>query len=333
MKRVHSVSDINDGANGHGTGPGNVLGNMTSRFLSAVGFLTKIPVPGWALMDQSSLAASPSYFPAVGAVIGFGLAVCDSFFTWLFSLPVVCVLDLTLLFAVTGGMHCDGLIDTADGLLGGTIREDALRIMRDSRIGAMGAITVVLLFLSKYALLISLPDLPVEAGKLASLGIAHSMCNVLAGVQAGAVRLGITGLLGRLNLARGVPSCCILPVGGRLAALLLAPVMGRWAMLLAISIFPYARKESGMGTVFACAGRESGKDQGQEQQQGQPVVHDHTKRQSQEQGNNRRPRRRLYVPAALIALMGTGVAGIRGAFAFVLCSLVTLLWGEKYRPF
>jgi adenosylcobinamide-GDP ribazoletransferase len=310
MKPAHSVFDVNDGASGRGAGPGSGLGNMGRRFLSAVGFLTKIPVPGWVLMDQLSLAASPPYFPVVGAAIGFGLAVFDCLFTWQFPLPVACVLDLILLFAVTGGMHCDGLIDTADGLLGGTTREDALRIMRDSRIGAMGAIAVVLLILFKYSLLISLPALPFETGRLALSEISNNLCKASANVfQIGAVKLRVAGFLGRLNLA--------LPLKGRLPALFLAPVMGRWAMLLAIFVFPYARKESGIGTVFACAGQEPGKDQGQKQ----------------EQGNNCGPRSGLYISFALAALLGLGVAGIRGVFAFALCSLVTLLWGRKVSAF
>ncbi|HHY12235.1 MAG TPA: adenosylcobinamide-GDP ribazoletransferase [Firmicutes bacterium] len=309
---------------------------MTSRLLSAAGFLTKIPVPGWALMDQASLAASPPYFPAVGAGIGIGLAAFDRLVARLFPLPVACILDLVLLFVVTGGMHCDGLIDTADGLLGGTTREDALHIMRDSRIGAMGAIAAVLLILAKYALLISLPVLLSGTWRLAVSEISNSLCKTSAGaLQIGIVKLRITGFPGRLNLAGSLLPFHILPLRGRLPALLLAPVMGRWVMLLAISIFPYARKENGMGIVFASSGREFGKAQGQkqEQEQGRRAVHDQGKGQNQKQGNDRRLRSRLYVSAVVTVILGTVVAGTRGALAFTLCSLVTLLWGRRVSAF
>lgn len=221
---------------------------MKSRFLAAIGFLTKIPVPERFQMDQDSLAESSRYFPIVGLVASLGLAGFDYLATRFFPLRVACVLDIFFLFVITGGMHLDGLIDTADGLLGGRTREDALSIMRDSRIGAMGAITVVLLILSKYALLVSLP------------------------------------------------------VNDRVPALILAPVLGRWAMLLGVACFPYARQERGMGTVFVCS------------RNGQESVS---------------PLKRLCVPAVLTILPVVGVARSRGVCALIICSFVSLACSRK----
>lgn len=59
---------------------------------------------------------------------------------------MVAFLSLVLLALVTGGLHEDGLADSADGLFGGRDREHALTIMKDSRIGSYGVIALVISF-------------------------------------------------------------------------------------------------------------------------------------------------------------------------------------------
>ncbi|MDP2943504.1 MAG: adenosylcobinamide-GDP ribazoletransferase, partial [Candidatus Omnitrophota bacterium] len=56
---------------------------------------------------------------------------------------------------ITGGIHLDGFADTCDGFYGKRSREDILKIMRDSHIGAMGATSLTALLLLKFAILSS----------------------------------------------------------------------------------------------------------------------------------------------------------------------------------
>jgi adenosylcobinamide-GDP ribazoletransferase len=70
---------------------------------------------------------------------------------------VVDFLVMALLVALSGGIHLDGLADTVDGLWGGRDREQALKIMRDSHIGAFGVIALVLVLMAKYLVLTHLP--------------------------------------------------------------------------------------------------------------------------------------------------------------------------------
>jgi adenosylcobinamide-GDP ribazoletransferase len=58
---------------------------------------------------------------------------------------------------ITGGLHEDGLADTADGFGGGWSKEQILLILRDSRIGSYGAIALTLSLLARWLLLASLP--------------------------------------------------------------------------------------------------------------------------------------------------------------------------------
>lgn len=124
--------------------------------VAAIRFLTVFPLPGRWGADERSLAGSVPFFPFVGLLIGavagaaaWGLA---------FALPPApaAALVALLLALASRGLHLDGMADTMDGLLGGATREKALEIMRDSRIGTMGAGAVFAILLLKTSALASL---------------------------------------------------------------------------------------------------------------------------------------------------------------------------------
>ena len=132
------------------------------HYLLAIQFFTRIPVTGrlaeWVGFSPDMLRASAAHFPGVGVVIGgaaaalFGLLVLllpDTPFTALVAAALSTVATVWL----TGGFHEDGLADVADGLGGSYDRDRALEIMKDSRVGAFGAMALVLALLCKVALL------------------------------------------------------------------------------------------------------------------------------------------------------------------------------------
>ena len=131
------------------------------HFLLALQFFTRIPVTGrlavWVGFSPAMLRASAAYFPAVGVVIGCLVVALSA--TLMYYLPtayaplVAAALGTAWSVWLTGAFHEDGLADVADGLGGSYDRERALIIMKDSRVGAFGAIAVVLALLSKVALL------------------------------------------------------------------------------------------------------------------------------------------------------------------------------------
>jgi len=96
------------------------------------------------------------YFPVAGLVIGLMLVLCDYVFSIVWPVTIVSVLDVLLLAVLSGGLHLDGLGDTADGLLSHRSLEQALTIMRDSRIGVMGLVAIVFILSIKWASLQSL---------------------------------------------------------------------------------------------------------------------------------------------------------------------------------
>lgn len=99
-----------------------------------------------------------AWYPLAGWLLGGGLVLADLGLSPWLEPVVVDGLLVTMLVALTGGLHQDGLADTLDGLAGGKSPEDRLAIMRDPRIGAIGATGLVLALLLRYAGLLALPE-------------------------------------------------------------------------------------------------------------------------------------------------------------------------------
>lgn len=124
--------------------------------LAAVGFLTIFPVPLAERERTTRLNESVAFFPVVGLLIGLVVATLDSVFR-VFAPPLLAsALIVVALAAVSGGLHLDGLADTADGFFSSRPREKILEIMRDSRTGPMGVTAIVCVVLVKFAAISSI---------------------------------------------------------------------------------------------------------------------------------------------------------------------------------
>ena len=118
------------------------------HLISAFQFLTILPLGKPRELDASKTTPC---FPFVGLVIGLILLLADYLFSKLWPVSVASVLDIMLLAILSGGLHLDGLGDTADGLFSHKSPERALAIMRDSRIGAMGLLAILFVLALKWA--------------------------------------------------------------------------------------------------------------------------------------------------------------------------------------
>lgn len=123
---------------------------------AAFQLLTRIPVPVQIPFTPDVLARSVAAYPLVGTVCGLLTAGAG----WLLqeAVPPMPAAVLTLLawIMLSGGLHLDGLMDTADGVLSHRSRERMLEIMKDSRVGAMGVLAAVIVLLLKFSLLAEL---------------------------------------------------------------------------------------------------------------------------------------------------------------------------------
>jgi len=162
-------------------------------FIEAIRFLTIIPLPGIPPMDEQSVARAIPWFPIAGLVIGGALVATDLIARPLWGNLTAAVMVMAIWGIITGGLHLDGLSDTFDAVMSWRSRERKLEIMKDSRIGAMGALALIVLIMLKVALIAEATN--------------------------------------------------VWP------ALLLAPMLGRWADCYGIYRFPAAR-EGGLGRTF-----------------------------------------------------------------------------------
>ncbi len=125
----------------------------TKAFFLALSLLTRLPIPQLDKVEPHDSGRSALFYPAVGLIIGLVLYLPLLLFPQ--ASPLLLAAIITVIWAIiTGGLHLDGLADSADGWLGGTSdKEKTLEIMKDPVVGAAGAIAIVCILLLKFAVL------------------------------------------------------------------------------------------------------------------------------------------------------------------------------------
>lgn len=149
----------------------------------ALSFLTRLPVAPVMDLPANGLAGAMRAFPVAGVVVGL-IGGCVFWASAQILTPVLGgLLAVLATMALTGGLHEDGLADTADGF-GGRDREKRLEIMRDSRVGTFGVLALVL-------------SVGLRAAALAGLA-TPPVLGLLALVAAGALSRAVMPLAMRL---------------------------------------------------------------------------------------------------------------------------------------
>jgi adenosylcobinamide-GDP ribazoletransferase len=128
---------------------------MIKDLAAALQFLTILPLGKAG--DFPGHRTVP-YFPVAGLILGLLLALVDWALQYIFPQSIVSLIDLVFLAVLTGALHLDGLADTADGLFSHRSREEALRIMKDSRVGTMGLLALIFILATKWAGITSLNE-------------------------------------------------------------------------------------------------------------------------------------------------------------------------------
>jgi len=126
-------------------------------FLTAVQYLTRLPTPALPDFRPDWLPQSARYFPLVGALVG----ALNAGIWWLLGhwLPAAVTVGLMIALSllITGAFHEDGFADTCDGFGGGVTADRVLAIMKDSRVGAYGAIGICVMLGLKWATCAAIP--------------------------------------------------------------------------------------------------------------------------------------------------------------------------------
>ncbi|CAN5262263.1 adenosylcobinamide-GDP ribazoletransferase [soil metagenome] len=133
---------------------------VLTKFIHTASYVTIIPLarllPASAV-NEDSLKGLALYLPSVGLMIGFMLAVTCLALEALHTANFLLATLITILWlTITGGLHFDGLMDTADGILSHRSKERMLEIMQDSRVGNFAVMVGVAAFALKVAALTAL---------------------------------------------------------------------------------------------------------------------------------------------------------------------------------
>lgn len=174
---------------------------MLKPLLLAISFLTRLPVPDLGKLEAADFARAALFYPLVGLLIG-GL-LCLPLLAFPDAAPLVLAAILTVLWAaLTGGLHLDGLADSADAWLGGFGDEEKThRILKDPLVGAAGVIAIAGVLLLKFAALTALLEqgqwLPILLAPLVGRALILLLFLTTPYVRAGGLASAVTQHLPR----------------------------------------------------------------------------------------------------------------------------------------
>jgi len=130
------------------------INKQLHSFYIALSFLTRIRTPLEDNITQKQMGDAIVYYPLVGFLMGLSFYLITQlifFFSTDFPPDVLAAVLLILWVLITGGLHIDGLADSADAWIGGlNDRERTLEIMKDPYCGPIGVAVVVLVLLLKW---------------------------------------------------------------------------------------------------------------------------------------------------------------------------------------
>jgi adenosylcobinamide-GDP ribazoletransferase len=112
-----------------------------NSFISAISFLTIIRLP----LTAFNPAGATAYFPLAGVIIGLTLYLIS-----FINSPITPLLLIICLAVITGALHLDGIADTSDAIFSHRSLNEKLTIMKDSHIGTMGVVALIIVILAKF---------------------------------------------------------------------------------------------------------------------------------------------------------------------------------------
>jgi adenosylcobinamide-GDP ribazoletransferase len=151
-----------------------LLQQQFELLLCATQFLTRIPIPPQPGFSADWINRSARYFPLVGQFTGLVAAMVLLLAAQFWSGFIAGLLALLTAVLITGALHEDGLADTADGLGGGRDAAHRMSIMKDSRIGTYGVLSLGFGTALKLVSLASLSPWAAAWSLIAAHGVARA---------------------------------------------------------------------------------------------------------------------------------------------------------------
>lgn len=207
-------------------------------FWIALQFLSSFPVRLPGMPEPQAMGRSLLFYPLVGVLFGVVLMGLNALLSGAPAMLHAALL-LTAWVLLSGGLHLDGLADSADAWLGGFgDRERTLSIMRDPRSGPIAVVTLILVLLLKFAALLALIESQSSIALLLAPVIARgSMLGLFMGTPY--IRAGGLGQALADHLPRSAGWQVLLI--GAVGCVLIAGLSGLYALVAAVTGFFWLR--------------------------------------------------------------------------------------------
>ncbi|MGB0496558.1 MAG: adenosylcobinamide-GDP ribazoletransferase [Kangiellaceae bacterium] len=148
------------------------LNKQLNLVLIAIAFFTRIPVPKSVDFSQQNLNHASRYFSLVGWLIGILCSLVLVLSSSIFTMEIAIIISMVFSVFLTGCFHEDGLADTCDGFGGGWEKQQKLSIMKDSRLGTYGAVSIWFALSFKLLLLVQIYNVSIQLIMFAII-VAH----------------------------------------------------------------------------------------------------------------------------------------------------------------
>jgi adenosylcobinamide-GDP ribazoletransferase len=217
-RRDPPAAEVTGGPGRPGTGPRP----RTPSWRVALSLFTVIPAGVGGDLDEGTAARAVFWLPVIGAGLGLAGGAAMVFVAAGQRSPerqlLGAALAMMLLALATGGLHLDGLADTADGLGSRRPADQALEIMRRSDAGPLGVATLVLVLLVQVCALASLPRGWGGAAGLVLAAVTSRVAVVLATGSPSARPTGFGALVAGRTSAAGRAGSAVVLLGAVVAA-------------------------------------------------------------------------------------------------------------------
>jgi len=225
----------------------NTFGRHARELQLAFMLLTRLPV-GKGGKEEMPLGSAAWAYPLAGLVVGcIGSATLAISAGWIGLPPVIAaILAIAAMTIATGGLHEDGLADTADGLGGGSTKQRKLEIMQDSRIGSYGVMALIIVTSLRISALAGLPLMLACLGLIAIAMAARSFLPLIMRIKISARPTGLGASASDISLRSALVSIAISILAlGLLLPPMQALLTGTVILLVTIGVSLLAKRQIG----------------------------------------------------------------------------------------
>lgn len=209
--------------------------------------LTRLPV-GKGGKEEILLGAAAWAYPVAGLAVGCIGAVTLAVSASSIGLPpvIAAILAIAAMTIATGGLHEDGLADTADGFGGGSTKQRKLEIMKDSQIGSYGVMALIIVTSLRISAMASLPLMLACLGLIAITMTSRSFLPLIMRMQVNARPTGLGASASDVDLLPALVAIAISVLAlGLFLPFTHALLAGTIILLVAIGVSALAKRHIG----------------------------------------------------------------------------------------